>query len=132
MPIQSWFPTQIYIETLQRDRKKTRDLQKRLLHEIEDIRELDGAGIAWSKQNYGPGFTSYASANDLSRRSPTFAELERAIDVHVKKFAKALDLDLRGKKLEMTTCWVNVMPKGARHGMHLHPLSVVSGTFYVT
>ena len=49
MPIQSWFPTRIYVESLQRDPAKVRDLHQRRLHEIEDIRALDGAG-----------FTSYA------------------------------------------------------------------------
>lgn len=31
----------------------------------------------------------------------------------------------------MSSCWVNVMPAGAAHSLHLHPLSVVSGAFYV-
>jgi uncharacterized protein (TIGR02466 family) len=31
----------------------------------------------------------------------------------------------------MTDCWVNIMPRGTSHGLHLHPLSTVSGTYYV-
>ena len=31
----------------------------------------------------------------------------------------------------MTDCWVNIMPRGVAHGLHLHPLSTISGTFYV-
>ncbi len=31
----------------------------------------------------------------------------------------------------MTDCWVNVMPAGVAHSLHLHPASVVSGTYYV-
>jgi uncharacterized protein (TIGR02466 family) len=27
--------------------------------------------------------------------------------------------------------WVNIMPPGVVHSMHLHPLSVISGTYYV-
>lgn len=131
MPTQSWFTTQIYTASLQREKARERDLRRRLLREITELREADGAGLAWSKANYGPGFTSYASVNDLPRRSPTFAELERAIDAHVRRFVKSLELDLGGKKLEMTTCWANVMPKGAQHSWHIHPLSVISGTYYV-
>jgi uncharacterized protein (TIGR02466 family) len=31
----------------------------------------------------------------------------------------------------MTDCWVNVMPRQVIHGLHLHPLSTISGTYYV-
>ena len=31
----------------------------------------------------------------------------------------------------MTDCWVNMMPPGTTHGLHLHPLSFMSGTYYV-
>ena len=31
----------------------------------------------------------------------------------------------------MTDCWFNVMPAGVSHGLHLHPLSTISGTYYV-
>ena len=36
-----------------------------------------------------------------------------------------------GSTLAMTDCWVNVMPRGTAHSLHLHPLSVISGTYYV-
>jgi uncharacterized protein (TIGR02466 family) len=31
----------------------------------------------------------------------------------------------------MTDCWINIMPRAVVHGVHLHPLSSVSGTYYV-
>jgi hypothetical protein len=31
----------------------------------------------------------------------------------------------------MTDCWVNIMPPSAAHSLHLHPLSFMSGTYYV-
>ena len=31
----------------------------------------------------------------------------------------------------MTDCWVNIMPRGTAHGLHLHPLATISGTYYV-
>lgn len=105
---------------------------KQLEAEIEDVLGLDVAGHDWSAENYKNGFTSYATANQLHRMSPTFHLLERKIDQHVKKYSDALDLDLKGGKLAMTNCWVNIMPPNAHHGLHLHPLSVISGTFYVS
>lgn len=91
----------------------------------------DVAGTRWSRRNYPGGFTSYASAHHMHRVSPTFARLQRWIDGHVARFARELEFDLGGKSLSMTDCWVNVMPRGVTHSLHLHPLSVLSGTYYV-
>ncbi|MBI5775271.1 MAG: hypothetical protein HZA89_16230, partial [Verrucomicrobia bacterium] len=48
-----------------------------------------------------------------------------------KVFARELDLDLEGRALAMTDCWVNIMPHQVVHGLHIHPLSTISGTYYV-
>jgi len=40
-------------------------------------------------------------------------------------------MNLRGRDIRMTDCWVNIMPPTASHSMHLHPLAFVSGTYYV-
>jgi len=75
--------------------------------------------------------TSMASVIAIRHIDATFAELQRRLGPHVTKFAEALDLDLRGRPLEMTDCWVNIMPRGTDHGLHLHPASTLSGTYYV-
>jgi uncharacterized protein (TIGR02466 family) len=49
----------------------------------------------------------------------------------LKKFTADLALDMRGRALVMTDCWVNIMPKGVVHSLHLHPVSTISGTYYV-
>lgn len=67
----------------------------------------------------------------MQQHSPTFAALARRLDVHVAAFTRALQLDVRARKLVMTDCWVNVMGEGAAHGLHLHPLATISGTYYV-
>jgi hypothetical protein len=67
----------------------------------------------------------------MHQMSPTYARLEKRIDRHVARFAKALQFDLRDRQLEMTDCWVNIMPQGVVHSLHLHPLSTFSGTYYV-
>jgi uncharacterized protein (TIGR02466 family) len=126
MPIDALFSTFVYRAQLPRFPLPQLEV------EIEDVLGLDVAGRDWSAANYKNGFTSYATANQLHRMSPTFQLLERKTDQHVKKFATALDLDLKGGRLAMTNCWVNVMPANVHHGLHLHPLSVISGTFYVS
>lgn len=63
--------------------------------------------------------------------SPTFDALRQRIDAHVRAYARELDFDLRGRELAMTDCWVNIMPRGVSHGLHLHPGATISGTYYV-
>jgi uncharacterized protein (TIGR02466 family) len=92
----------------------------------------DAAGRRWSRDHGYGGYTSYASLNDLPRRASIFAELERALSKHVAVFARELDFDLAGRKLALDSLWVNVMNKGAVHAPHIHPHSVISGTYYVT
>jgi uncharacterized protein (TIGR02466 family) len=31
----------------------------------------------------------------------------------------------------MTDCWANIMRRGTAHALHLHPLSTLSGTYYL-
>lgn len=129
MPIHSFFPTRIYSAALPGARAT--ELNTRLLRECQQLRADDLAGQRWSRRNYPGGFTSYASASHMHRMSPTFARLQKFIDTHVRRHAQELEFDLGGGGLEMTDCWVNVMPRGVAHNLHLHPLSVLSGTYYV-
>ncbi len=129
MSVHRFFPTRILAATLPRARAA--DLNARLLRECRHLQAEDVAGQRWSRRNYPGGFTSYASAHQMHRHSPTFARLQRWIDGQVAKLVAELELDLGGKALTMTDCWVNVMPHGVTHSLHLHPLSVVSGTYYV-
>ena len=69
--------------------------------------------------------------NELHRFSSTFADLEKKFTKHVRAFARALEMDLRGRSIRLTDVWVNIMPPTATHSLHLHPLSFISGTYYV-
>jgi uncharacterized protein (TIGR02466 family) len=129
MAVQRLFPTLVY-----RARLKQTDwasFNDRLLHECRQLRQDDEGGRKWSKRNYPGGYTSYNSVSRMHRVSPTFAELERRLRRHVKSFTDALEFDLEGRQLAMTDCWVNIMPRQVVHGLHLHPLATVSGTYYV-
>lgn len=86
----------------------------------------------WCETHGYPGYTSYASLNDLPWRFPEFASLVKIIDKHALAFAKTLHWDLRGTKPVCDSLWVNVMPEGGSHTSHIHPNSVISGTYYVS
>jgi uncharacterized protein (TIGR02466 family) len=129
MAIRAYFPTLVYTAALQR--AGTIELNRQLLRECRQLRADDAAGRRWSLENYPGGYTSYGSAHKLQRVSPTFEALERKLVRHVGALARALDWDLRGRDLAMTDCWVNIMPRGSAHILHLHPLSTLSGTYYV-
>ena len=129
MSVQSFFPTRIYAAPLQRQPWKP--FNDRLLQECLQMRHDDVAGQRWSAKNYPGGYTSYASVSRMQQFSPTFALLEKRLARHVKKFAAALEFDLADRQLAMTDCWVNIMPRQVVHSLHLHPLSTLSGTYYV-
>jgi uncharacterized protein (TIGR02466 family) len=129
MTVRELFPTLVYEGKL--NTRQRPPLRERLLREALQLREDDGAGRIWSRDNYPGGYTSYGSLCRMQTLSPTFAQLEHLLDGHARQFARQLDFDLRGKKLAMTDCWVNIMPRGVAHGLHLHPQSVISGTYYV-
>lgn len=129
MPTHSLFPTLIHSAPLRGAGWQT--FNRQLLRECQQLALDDVAGQRWSARNYPGGYTSYSSVNRMHQMSPTFAALERKINRHVASYARALALDLDGRKLSMTDCWVNIMPKHVVHGLHLHPLSTISGTYYV-
>src|SRR5215213_5554079 len=79
------------------------------------IAEDDEAGQRWCAKHGYPGYTSYASLNDLPWRVPVFGDLLKEID-----------------KLVMDSLWINILPPGGIHTSHIHPHSVISGTYYVT
>lgn len=103
--------------------------------ELEDACRMvaaeDRAGQAWSKDHGYRGYTSYASLDDLPRRASAFGELKKRLDRHAAAFARELHLDLGGRRLVLDSLWANVLKPGGAHSGHLHPHSVLSGTYYV-
>ena len=129
MPVRAWFPTLVYEAPLMKAGAKSFNAE--LLDEARQIRRVDDEGRRWCSRHYPGGFTSYNSMNQLHKTSSTFGELERRLARLVRAFASDLDFDMDGRKLTLTDCWVNVMPRHASHGLHLHPLATISGTYYV-
>mgnify|MGYP000958500054 CR=1 FL=1 len=128
--LEQLFPTHLYRAPLARGTVGARlrdDLERAALQIAED----DRAGQAWSREHGYKGYTSYASLDDLPWRDPSFGELAERLDGHAADFARALDFDLTGRKLVLDSFWINVLEPGGQHGSHIHPGSVISGTYYV-
>jgi uncharacterized protein (TIGR02466 family) len=129
MAIRALFPTLLYHRSL-KGRGWPR-FNRDLGDECQAMAASDQAGRRWSAKHYLGGYTSYGSLDRLHLISPRFAALRRRIDRHAAAFARALHYDLDGRTLAMTDCWLNVMPAGVVHSLHLHPSSFLSGTYYV-
>jgi uncharacterized protein (TIGR02466 family) len=130
--IKNLFATPIYYSALDpRGSPAMKRLHRELLQECLKFCEIDDEGMEWSEKNYHSGYTSYGSIAHLHEVSSTFGALRKEIDKHVRKFVRALELDVDPRQIQMQSCWINIMPEGALHTMHLHPLSVISGTYYV-
>lgn len=125
----------LFVTRLYRAELAQRAAGKRLNDEIAavaiSIAADDAAGQAWCAANGYRGYTSYASLDDLQWRAPVFADLVTAIDPHVADFARAAEFDLGRRKLVVDSLWINVLEPGGFHAAHIHPHSVVSGTYYV-
>ena len=125
MNLRGLFVTQLYEATVDDQR-----LLDELAHSIRSLAADDGAGKRWSRDKGYKGYTSYASLNDLPRRDPTFAELQRLLARHATGFADQLGFGL-GRKPRLDSLWVNLLKPGGHHSAHIHPHSILSGTFYV-
>lgn len=95
------------------------------------LADEDQAGRRWCKANAYPGYTSYASLDDLPTRVTAFGDLKRRLDKLAAAFAAEVAFDLKGRRLVMDSLWVNVLKPGGAHTSHIHPHSVISGTYYV-
>jgi uncharacterized protein (TIGR02466 family) len=130
MAIRALFPTLIYQAPLARP--ADRRFAEMLADECRALAASDAAGRRWSSRHYLGGYTSYGSLDRLHLVSSVFAGLKKRLDRHAAAFAGRLGYDMTGRTLAMTDCWVNVMPAGVVHSLHLHPTSFISGTYYVT
>jgi uncharacterized protein (TIGR02466 family) len=125
MPVRSLFPTRLYEADLTDER-----LLGDLAHSIRSFAEEDNAGRRWSRDHSYAGYTSYASLNDLPRRDPAFAELAKILTRHSAKFADECAFDL-ARKPRLDSLWVNLLNGVGHHAAHIHPHSIISGSFYV-
>ena len=119
------FVTRLYEAEIDDDR-----LLAELAHSVRTLARDDTAGRAWSREHHYAGYTSYASLDDLPKRDPTIADLARLLSRHAQGFARASAMEL-GRKPRLDSLWVNLLKAGGHHSGHIHPHSIISGTFYV-
>ncbi len=125
MVIRSLFATRLYEAEL-----GDADLLAELAHSIRTLAADDGAGRRWSRDKGYKGYTSYASLDDLPRRDPAFADLQKLLVKHAAAFATECAFDL-GRRPKLDSLWVNLLKAGGHHSGHIHPHSIISGTLYV-
>jgi uncharacterized protein (TIGR02466 family) len=96
------------------------------------LEDEDDAGNNWCDNEGYDGYTSYASLDDLPERFPEVAELQAFLDAEAAKFARDLHWDMQDQALELNGLWVNILGESGSHSGHIHPGSVISGTYYVS
>lgn len=129
--IRKYFATPIYYKKLS-GLKGLSTLNRSLAEDCAVIEREDKAGVSWSKKNYQSGYTSYSSFNNLHEMHSQIKDLMALIDQEVFRFALSMEWDLKAHRPRLTHCWINRMSKGCYHSWHIHPLSVISGTYYVS
>ena len=123
MSVRSLFATQLYEGEL-----GDAALLGQLAHSIRSLAADDEAGKNWSREHRYAGYTSYASLDDLPKRDPAFAELAKLLTRHASTFARELGWE---RKPRLDSLWANLLKSGGQHSGHIHPHSIISGTFYV-
>lgn len=123
----SLFPTLVHQAKLKVSKKN----QAELLRTAIKLKEIDREGVAWCKKNYANGYTSYGSMSNLHQQFSVFDSLKIELDREVAAYAKKIGMKFDTGYLALSSIWVNVMPKNCYHAFHMHPLSVISGTFYL-
>jgi len=127
--------TQLFVTELYRADLSAQADFDAFLEEIDDacraFADEDEAGQTWSQTKGYLGYTSYASLPDLPMRASVFADLKAMIDPHVADFADRIDLDLGGRRPRLDSMWINILEPMGHHSGHIHPHSILSGTFYV-
>ena len=127
MPLQTLFPTLIRHAAIGDDTLRA-SLEK-VCWLLEDE---DEAGNDWCDSGGYDGYTSYASLDDLPERFPEIAELKAFLDSEAGAYARDLHWDMQDQVLELNGLWVNILGESGSHSGHIHPGSVISGTYYVT
>lgn len=125
MTTRSLFATRIYEGEID-----VPDQLDALAHAIRSLAADDAAGQRWSRGHGYRGYTSYASLNDLPARDPVIGDLARVLAKHAASFARVCAFNL-ARKPKLDSLWVNLLKGGGHHSGHIHPHSIISGTFYV-
>lgn len=121
----------LFSTRIERSHLPSAQLQEDLQAACWMIEDGDQAGHDWCEAQGYPGYTSYASLDDLPTRAPAFADLVSALDKMATAYAESLHWDLGTARLQCDSLWINILGEGGHHSGHIHPNSVISGTCYI-
>ena len=121
---------ELFVTRLYEAEIRNETLLSDLARSIRVLATDDEAGRRWSKEHRYAGYTSYASLNDLPKRDPAFGDLAKLLTRHAAKFAGECAFEL-ARKPRLDSLWANLLKSGGHHSGHIHPHSIISGTFYV-
>ena len=121
-----YYPTPVY----EKEDAMPEDFNQRLEKKIIDYSKSNEEAKNWSKQFYGAGFTSYGSDPRLHEKEEVFSELAKGLLPHVKEFLTHIKA-IPPTTIKCYDMWCTINRPTTGHPRHIHPLSAVSGTYYV-
>tara|TARA_B100001245_G_C22852091_1_gene409616 strand:- start:481 stop:1122 length:642 start_codon:yes stop_codon:yes gene_type:complete len=121
-----YYPTPVY----EKDDAMSEDFNQGLEKKIIDYSKSNEEAKNWSKQFYGDGFTSYGSDQRLHEKEEIFSELAKGLLPHVKEFLTHIKA-IPPTTIKCYDMWCTINRPKTGHPRHIHPLSAVSGTYYV-
>jgi uncharacterized protein (TIGR02466 family) len=110
--------------------KPSSALHKGLVKDAFAFQRMDDVGKNWSKKNYLNGYTSYSSITNVHQISPYYDELSKLLLKAAAKYWSILGFSKK-PKLFIDSFWINIMSENCSHPMHIHPKSIISGSFYL-
>lgn len=105
--------------------------RQRLVSLIRKVSTEDVEGMKISRQRYPNGYTSYYTRNML-HSDPAFAPLASFIQNMATQYAAQQYWDIERYEPVMSSLWCNINGQYSFHSEHLHPLSHISGVFYIS
>ena len=121
-----FYPTPVF----EKENAMPENFNQKLEKWIIDYSQTDEASKNWSKQHYGAGFTSFGSDQKLHEKEGIFSELAKELLPHVKEFLTAIKV-IPPSQVSCNDMWCTINRPTSIHPRHIHPLSAVSGTYYV-
>lgn len=95
---------------------------------VEDMAQ-DLLQLASDTVNYDGGYTTYFNKQRIDHIRG-FKQLEEAIYGVTNSFLRELKYEVNPQKCSIHS-WASVIRYGGSHGIHNHPRSVISGTYYI-
>ena len=118
------FATQLYEAEIGEGR-----LVEELAHSIRSFAAQDEAGRRWSREHALPGLHQLRLAQRSAAPRPGVRRARQAAHPPRPRLRRRARPGTASRKLD--SLWANLLKSGGHHSGHIHPHSIISGTFYV-